>query len=228
MAQAQTQVQTEMHTPIGSLPPLTTEIVETSLDKQAALKLVADSIAQQRQLASYYLITRPLHISVLIASYAILYGLQSSDITFTIITASGITLAYLLLIRLLTGEYIHLAESFRWKQFIQGPDNNEDIVLATRYGQDLIGTLVLRLNPSEGKAAVRAWTVPLRYRGKGVGGDLLREAVRIAWEKCGRDCEVIFAPDHANSAQVVNPRLGQPFRERDQKALKALAAALKE
>ncbi|KAL2205492.1 hypothetical protein CC79DRAFT_1049719 [Sarocladium strictum] len=226
--QAQVQVQTQTHTPASSLPPLTTQVLKTSLDKQEALKLVADSIAQQRQTASYHLITRPLHLSLLFASYAILYALQRSDITFCIITASGITFSYLLLIRMLTGDYIRLAEDFRWQDFIQKPDGIEDIVLVTRYGQDLIGTLVLRLQPEEGKAAVRAWTVPLRYRGKGVGGDLLREAVRIARERCGRDCEVTFAPDHANAAQVVNPWLGRPFEERDRKARKALAAATKE
>jgi GNAT superfamily N-acetyltransferase len=212
---------------MDTVPQLTTGILTSATDKQSALKLVADSIAQQRQVASYYLITRPLHLSILCSLYAITYGFNKSDATLTVLTCSGLTLTYLLLIRLLTGEYITLAEDFRWKSFIRGcSDGTEDVVLATRYGQDLIGALVLRLQPSEGKAQIRAWTVVHRYRGKGVGGDLLRAAVGLAKEKCCRHVE--FAKDHANSARVVNPRLGRPFAERDHRASKALSNALKE
>jgi ribosomal protein S18 acetylase RimI-like enzyme len=213
---------------MDSLPSLTVDVLDTAVDKQAALKLVADSIAQQRQAASYYLITRPLHLSLLFAFYAIVYAFNPSDITFTIVTASGLTFTYLLLIRFVTSDYIRLAEAFLWQSFIQGPNDENDVVLATRYGQEFIGTLVLRLQPAESKAVIRAWTVLVRYRGKGVGGDLLRKAVRVAREKCGRDCDVGFAADHANSAELVNSRLGRPFEIRDLMASRALSVVLQE
>jgi len=43
---------------------------------------------------------------------------------------------------------------------------------------------------------IRAWTVKLKYRHKGIGESLLEEAVKIAGEK-GAD-GVVFDTDHAS------------------------------
>lgn len=50
--------------PLDGVPPLTTYVAESAEDKVAALKLVTDSIAQQRQMASRILISHPLNIAV--------------------------------------------------------------------------------------------------------------------------------------------------------------------
>lgn len=50
--------------PLAGVPPLTTYVAEDGEDKIAALKLVADSIAQQRQAASRVLLSHPLNVGV--------------------------------------------------------------------------------------------------------------------------------------------------------------------
>jgi hypothetical protein len=50
--------------PLENIPPLTTTLATTTEDKIEALRLVADSVAQQRQLASKAVILHPLTIAV--------------------------------------------------------------------------------------------------------------------------------------------------------------------
>ena len=50
--------------PLVDVPPLTTYVADSDSDKIAALKLVADSIAQQRQAASRVLVSHPLNVAV--------------------------------------------------------------------------------------------------------------------------------------------------------------------
>jgi predicted GNAT family acetyltransferase len=83
-----------------------------------------------------------------------------------------------------------------------------DRVLVVKWGSEIIGALVLGwADNSEGarkrgtrrrrgKAVVRAWTVKGKYRGKGVGGGLLEEAVKVAGEK-GAD-GIVFCGEHAS------------------------------
>ncbi len=81
-------------------------------------------------------------------------------------------------------------------------------------------------NLKGGKGVIRAWTTRLRYRGKGLGGDLLREAVRITKERCGRDAEVGFAREHANSTMVLPEMFNGTFRRSEMRAARALEAVL--
>jgi len=48
----------------AGVPPLKTYVADSDADKIAALKLVADSIAQQRQAASRVLVSHPLNVAV--------------------------------------------------------------------------------------------------------------------------------------------------------------------
>lgn len=237
----------QLHPLDDDIPPLSLDVLTAKEDKIAALKLVADSIAQQRQQASSHLIYHPLNLSALAAALAIGYKVtgRRDPGTLTVLFC-GIIMTYFLAIRYLTGPYIHFAEQLKWS-FIVNPDTEEeDIILGTKFGGEVVGALVLRLeggatSPSHGhkkkgraqglkggKGVIRAWTTRLRYRGKGVGGDLLREAVRITKDKCGRDAEVGFAREHANGRMVLPEMYNGVFRKREMRAARALEGVLGE
>ena len=215
--------------PLVDIPPLTTFLVESEADKTDALRLIADSIAQQRQAASRILIFHPLNI----AAYILVLGLVSQfmfrvrdDLPLLFTTAGGITMVALVVVRSAAGEYLFLAEkiTLRWLRSSYGTEaghDDEDHIIVTRFGDEIIGAVVLRLIPSEhqagrsrkgrpvvangktldhGKALVRAWTVKLRYRHKGVGGDLLVEGIKLARARLGPDAIIEFAKDHASTS----------------------------
>ncbi|KAK4121608.1 hypothetical protein N657DRAFT_111870 [Parathielavia appendiculata] len=258
------------HPPQGVLddddiPPLSLEILTARADKAAALRLVADSIAQQRQQAAFHLVFHPLPLAALIAALAAIYRYTWAqntrhDLGTALMLASSACMTYLLAIRYVTSGYLRAAEELSWG-FITNPSNGEeDLVLGTRYGADIIGALVLRLEPSEdnlrpnsngsggsnrsrkshsrqnslkgrktgGTGVIRAWTTRLRYRGRGLGGDMLREAVRVTRERCGRDAEVGFAREHANSTMVLPEMFNRPFRKGEIRASRALEKVLAE
>ncbi|KAK3192441.1 hypothetical protein K4F52_001654 [Lecanicillium sp. MT-2017a] len=204
-----------------SLPDLSFKAVTNENEKQEALRLVADSIAQQRQVASNAIIFHPLWLASLGAVSLLAWHFQSgADIASKVILQSGLVITYLAAVQYCTSGYIQRAEAFNWRTWITAPNGDEDTVLVAQYGPELIGTLVLRLTRADkdGKQArgdIRAWTTKLRYRGKGIGGDLLREAVCYTCEKFGRDAEVEFAQQHANEPIPrlqgrLNPRLVSP------------------
>ncbi|KAL2128084.1 hypothetical protein VTI74DRAFT_9750 [Chaetomium olivicolor] len=243
----------------NDIPPLSLEVLTTRADKAAALKLIADSIAQQRQEASFHLVFHPLLLPIPIAALAAVYRYAWAsntrhDLGTAMMLASGAIMTYLLAIRYLTSGYLRAAEAISWDflnpESANGQEGEEDIVLGTRYGGEIIGALVLRLSPPSsqptksattttrqrnrqssptfttkhlkgGHGLIRAWTTKLRYRGKGVGVDMLREAVRITQEKCGKDAEVTFASDHANSLKVLPAWVNGPERKREEFARKA-------
>ncbi|GAB1318594.1 Acetyltransferase [Madurella fahalii] len=260
----------------SDIPPLSLDILTTPADKGAALKLVADSIAQQRQQAAFHVIFHPIPLAVLLAVLAAIsrhaWGQKHPDLGTTLILVSGVVTAYLLAIRYLTSGYLRAAEALSW-DFL----TDQDLVIGTRFGADLVGALVLRLErPSShqhssssssvssacsstsgsggggggvgrrrshhrqnssaaksagrkgGKGVIRAWTTKLRYRGRGVGGDMLREAVRVTRERCGRDARVGFAREHANSVVVLPELFNRWFRKREMAAARALEEVLAE
>jgi GNAT superfamily N-acetyltransferase len=223
---------------LDSIPTLTTAILTSEADKVAALKLVADSIAQQRQLASVAIIYHP----VIIAAYIFLLAITSlfiykttSDILIMVTTCAGITMALLVVVQGWTSGYVQLAEEFNWK-FMKNQDGEEDIIIGSRYGEQLIGALILRLErngngngrkkskggKTGGRGIVRAWTTKQRYRGTGVGTELLEEAVRVTRERLGNSAEIGFAAEHANSKMLLPEMFNRGFREREARAARAL------
>jgi hypothetical protein len=242
----------------SDIPPLSLEILTARADKAAALKLIADSIAQQRQQAAYYLVFHPLPFSGLLAVLAAIYRYawarnNQHDLGTALLLASGAIMTYLLVIRYLTSGYLHAAEELSWDFLTPGGGSNgqggqEDLIIGTRFGSEMIGALVLRLEPLSssnsnhghgrrkshsrqnslkgGRGLIRAWTTKLRYRRKGVGGDMLREAVRVTRERCGKDAEVGFAKEHANSVMVLPERFNRVFRKREMQAAKTLDEVL--
>ncbi|KAK3353189.1 hypothetical protein B0T25DRAFT_204584 [Lasiosphaeria hispida] len=228
------------------IPPLSLDILSKHDDKVEALRLVADSIAQQRQQAAYSLVLHPLLVAGLAATLALLYRhayiQQRLDLGAATMMATGFVMSYLVAIRWAASGYLRAAEELKW-DWLVGEDGEEDVVIGTRFGKDFIGALVLRLEPNPagagkkknrslslkgGKGVVRAWTTKLKYRGKGVGEDMLREAARITRERCGRDAEVGFAAEHANSVRVLPDMFNTPFRRQEMKAARALEAVVGE
>ncbi|OTB08236.1 hypothetical protein M426DRAFT_317354 [Hypoxylon sp. CI-4A] len=227
------------------LPSLTTGILGGESDKVDALNLVADSVAQQRQSSSYNLVFHPYLLAILTVALGIAYQWSwriKRDLGTALMLHSGVIMTYLLTIRYFTGQYIQVAESMKWSWMVS-EEGEQDTVIGVRFGKDLIGALVLRLEPNPnlvgkrrsrgsalrgGKGVIRAWTVKLKYRHKGVGVDLLHEAVRITKEKCGKDAEVGFAKEHANSTTVLPEVFNGPFRKDEQRAAKTLEKVLSE
>ncbi|KAL8671876.1 MAG: hypothetical protein Q9168_003642 [Polycauliona sp. 1 TL-2023] len=274
----------------NSLPTLSTYPATTTNDRTSALHLIADSIAQQRQSASFALITHPYPLSLTI----LVLGILSQSLPFAtfLTTASGLIMIFLLAVRYITGPYIALAETinFAW---LDGPTvgggrkkghgrsasggggqsgnvdpaplhingksgsgnamggrrsrNNsnssssssrggsagemkdvENMVVVSKWGEEeIIGALAMRVLRKEKKVVIRAWTVKLRYRGKGVGRGLLEECVRIAKEKgCGGRVE--FESGHANSHKVLPEIFNKGFERRERSAKSILAEVMKE
>ncbi|KAK3488129.1 uncharacterized protein B0T23DRAFT_398775 [Neurospora hispaniola] len=262
---------------LDDIPPLTLDILTTRPAKTDALKLIADSIAQQRQQASYHLITHPACLSALSAALALVYQFgiaraspQHQDWGTTAMLLSGVVMTYLMTIRYFTSGYIKLAESLSWDWLLNpsaadgnspATEEEEDIVLGTYYGTELIGALVLRLEPPTssrsssptanrqrkshsrhnsfsaktkslkgGRGVIRAWTTKLRYRGRGVGRDMLVEAVRLTREKCGKEAEVGFAAEHANAncGEVLPEWFCGGFRKGERRAARCLEGVVAE
>ncbi|KAF7173754.1 hypothetical protein CNMCM5623_006006 [Aspergillus felis] len=106
------------------IPELNTYPATTKDDLIAALRLVADSVAQQRQTASRALIFHPLWLSAMAAVIAIVYKAMytdSSDLPLIGTTSAGCVMAGLLVVRGLTGGYIEEAERVgRWEWLFPG------------------------------------------------------------------------------------------------------------
>jgi ribosomal protein S18 acetylase RimI-like enzyme len=221
----------------AGIPPLSTAILEDEDDRLDALKLIADSVAQQRQAASRALIFHPITIVL----WAIMLGVtsrlqykQSDDVGIWLTTVMGLTMAMLVAVRGATGGYLSEAEAIKW-EFLENEDGEEDQLIGAKFGAEIIGALALRLERpggakkksktggyKGGKGVIRAWTTKLRYRHKGIGTELLEEALRITREKCGRDSEVGFAADHANSKRILPSVFNSNFRRGEEKAIRFL------
>ncbi|KAH6954905.1 hypothetical protein DER45DRAFT_318225 [Fusarium avenaceum] len=210
-------------------PPLAIEILTQPNEKKDALKLVVDSVAQQRQTASRALIFHPVALSIFTAVVAIAhYGANvGKDITTMITIYPGIVITYLVAIRYFTSSYIRIAEETDWLDWLKSNDV-EDSIIGARFGEEIIGAVILRLNKSDNTALIRGWTTKSRYRRRGLGGDVLRESIKIAKRALGRDCTIEFAADHANSHMPFYTIFNGPFLARQASARKALAVAVKD
>lgn len=198
-----TEASSPAKAPVDELPQLTTYTAESEDDRIEGLRLVADSVAQQRQVSSKVLMFHPVSLTVLFAIIAVAARFMLNwydDILMLGTTVGGITMTFLIFVRWMTGGYIGIAEDINMDWL------GEDRVIVVKWGEDIIGALVLgwadndaakkRGRRRRGKALVRAWTVKLKYRGKGVGEGLLEEAVKVAGER-GAD-GIIFDGDHAS------------------------------
>lgn len=223
------------------IPDLVLEPLSSNDDKREALHLVADSIAEMQPRATKALVLHPACLAGLAAAIALGRAITGGlNLFFT----CGVTMTYLLAARYLTSGYVRLAETTDWASWLRSPSpdaaaGQQDIVVGARYGGSLIGALVLRMQPNPtrrsrarslrgGRGVIRAWTTKLKYRGTGVGSDLLLEALRVTKDKCGRDAEVGFAKEHANSTMLLPKLFSGGFRRDEVRATKALGKAVGE
>lgn len=225
------------------IPPLSYGILTAGEDREAALRLVTDSIAQQGQTANASVIFHPVCLAGLVSGLAaIIRARQPLDLGTGLITVTGCIIAYLAAVRMLTGKFVRQAEAFRPRDFIVGPDDREDIVMGARFGEEIIGAIILRPYLAEPEAeedktskkstskaplggTIRAWTVRMKYRNKGVGGDLLRSAVIALQTIQGKSAEISFDDEHANSTKMSSEMFNRTFHKRDSRAKAALKHA---
>ncbi|KAE8341981.1 hypothetical protein BDV24DRAFT_131143 [Aspergillus arachidicola] len=153
------------------LPNLTTILAQTATEKATSLHLISDSIAQQRQTASRAILIHLLTLALLSLILALLsqhlYKTPSDWILF-LTTATGYIATLLLLTRYITRGYLDEAERVgKWRWLYsnhhhnsnppqdQNPtcndprtmdrDRDRDLILITKFGDRIIGTLVLRV-----------------------------------------------------------------------------------
>lgn len=244
---------TNLDAPLSGIPPLTTYITTSEEEQTKALKLIADSIAQQRQTSSRAAIFHPISIAVYVALVGIIYKfLYTSELGagLLISTILGLTMALLSAVRYATSPYLSQAESINFA-FLDPPDSSvQDTVIVSKFGEEIIGALALRLQPvmssskssrgtsrrkgsngsngRGGSGLIRAWTVRLRFRGKGVGTEMLEEAVKISRDRLGRDVEVGFAADHANAKRVLPKLFNGGMEKGERKAAEKLSKVVEE
>ena len=199
-------------------PILSTTLAPTGApeDRSAALRLIADSVAQQRQLAAKEVALHPATLAVTVLVIALLARVCGWRPLFTAV--AGLTVSALAAIYWITIDYASLAEGINWDWLggytppstpttgerghtLKKQSKSEDpVVLVSKLGEEVIGALVMKVVKRERKAFVRAWTVASKCRGNGIGGGLLEEGVRIAWGKGARAFE--FDRGHASKCKT--------------------------
>lgn len=237
--------------PLDNLPQLTTKPAVTEDDKVEALHLLADSVAQQRQLASSAVIFHPFTLSLLVLLLGLVYQHfykgATSDLALVGTTTAGILMAVLISVRWFTSGYINEAENVgTWKWLNSGRDDNdavgsEDEILLTRFGNEVIGTIFLRgVRDSSPNAGTGTGTSSPRKPRKNapitayIRGWTVKRRYRRKGIGQGLLEEAValcrskgwngpeFADDHANSAQVLPPTFNGGFKKREKQAREML------
>lgn len=179
------------------LPLLTYSLAPTASEKYPALKLIADALAQRRQLSSSIIVFSGPFLAVAVAVFGALFqsmyvpsqGYGSIPLICT--TFAGIAMALLISVRWMSGGYLALAETINWEWL-----GDAEVVVAewgTPGDMAVVGTCVFEEEEVGGKGGkgrkkgkrgvVKAWTVRLRERGRGVGKGLLEEVARVGKER---------------------------------------------
>lgn len=190
---------------MADVPELNSYMTDDEDEKVAALKLVADSVAQMRQSANTGLIFHPLNMTVAVAIISLLARFmydRGYDWVTIGTTCSGLIMVLLALCRYATQGYLLAAEDINW-DWLGGAD-----VIITKFGDEIIGTVMIDWLSDESRqkrkkawrGEIKAWTVRLRYRGKGVGLALLEDAMK----ECRRQgAETIkFSQNHASKSAL--------------------------
>ncbi|GAB7330958.1 hypothetical protein MBLNU13_g02470t1 [Cladosporium sp. NU13] len=212
--------------PLADIPELHSYMARDETDKTAALKLVADSVAQMRQAANRALIFHPLNLALTVGVMTFVarwvYDAKR-DWSLVGTSCAGVVMAMLAGYRWCTQGYLHSAETINW-DWIEGSD-----VIVTKFGDEIIGAVVVDWISGESsrqkrkkawRGEIRAWTVRLKYRGKGVGAALLEDAVKEARKKSAESLE--FADDHANSMRILPTIYNTKLDQRERKSRELL------
>ncbi|KAF2754563.1 hypothetical protein EJ05DRAFT_479536 [Pseudovirgaria hyperparasitica] len=220
--------------PLADVPELTTYTAKSHEDRVAALKLVADSIAEQRNATSRSIIYNPTILSIYaaIVGFGVRYFYDGFDTLPVIITTLiGATMTALIAVRWFAGPYIDLAEKIGWDWL------GEDQMIITKWGDKVIGTVIIgwarpgspngskkekKKNEKRKWGVVRAWTVAVKYRGKGVAKALLEDAVQEVKKQGGEGIE--FSDEHANHHRVLPTYFNKGIDADEQRAFDLLHA----
>ncbi|KAF3360157.1 hypothetical protein VdG1_01847 [Verticillium dahliae VDG1] len=157
-------------TPLDDIPDLSLEILSHPADKAQALKLVSESIVEQRQKTALSLILHPLSIAAVVAAVAVVRHqtrsvYQNVGLTHSIAIITIFLLTCLAVIHYLTLPYASLASSIspsylhptapsplRAGTTTAASACDEDFLLAARSGSTIIAAVVLRLEPKQSLA----------------------------------------------------------------------------
>lgn len=143
------------------IPILSTFLADDDDSRAEGLHIIADSIAQQRNIASRSVIFHPATFAAFAAVIALLkqffYDSATTDWIKVVTTLVGVVMAMLGAIRLICGPYIFEAERVgTWKWLDQGRTAEEeeetglrvlgtqDEILLTKFGDEFIGAIIYR------------------------------------------------------------------------------------
>lgn len=188
--------------PLAGVPELTSYLAVDEEERVEALKLVADSVAQQRQLANQALLYSPLNLAILVGILAqvVRYMYDKQHDPFIIASSClGLIMTYMAGTRFATKDYLFAAEEINW-DWVGDSD-----FLITKFGDQVIGTAVIEWVSGESRQKrkkawrgfIKAWTVGRKYRNKGVGSALLEDAIKEAKKKGAEGLE--FDDLHAST-----------------------------
>ncbi|KAK3709478.1 hypothetical protein LTR37_010851 [Vermiconidia calcicola] len=211
--------------PLAGVPELRSYVTDDEQEKIEALKLVADSVAQMRQLANSSLIFHPLNVAMFGIVIAVVsrYLYDRKFAPFIIMmTCLGLCTTLLLLFRYVTQGYLTAAEQINW-QWLGSAD-----VIVTKFGDEIIGTVMIDWISGEPRqkrkkawrGEIKSWAVRLKYREKGVGTALLEDAVKESRRKGAETVE--FADNHANSMRILPSYYNAKFEKREKRARELL------
>jgi multisubunit Na+/H+ antiporter MnhB subunit len=162
---------------MSEVPALSISTTLLASEKICALRLVSDSIAQQRQTLNRRIITHPYFLAPTLLLFAVIIKLnyhRTSDLSTVTILLAGVTIALLSLVSRYSSEYLERAEAVGnangLRSFVDAPERE---VIIAKWGERVIGTVVLSFFEGNMDAQVWTWTVERRYRGKGLGRDLV-------------------------------------------------------
>jgi GNAT superfamily N-acetyltransferase len=186
---------------MAELPTLSLGPATTRAERTSALHLIASSIAQQRQTVNFRILTHPYFLApvVLLLSVVAKLNYRASvpgSLATVLILLAGVGIAVMSATQRYTSGYLDEAERIGCEdgltRYLEAPGT--DVVVA-KWGGKVIGAVVVRGED------VWAWTVQLRYRGKGLGRDLLEKAVDRVRQRGGEEAvkRVKFAEDHASA-----------------------------
>lgn len=236
------------------------QTASTEDEKTEALRLIADSILQQRFIAVRSVFLHPIILCLALLVHAIVARWFLRRPRDTILVAFSYTvfiLSVAFAMAYVTREYGEFAKQtatrtwltqFHQARHPQSPSNNkailEDDILVAKYDSKVVGVLVLRTARTHAFMAgapsgpprnhrrrsshssharltgiIRAWTVKTSYRRKGIGTDLLRQAVEVCRQR--RLDGPVFADEHANAVRVL-PRIFNADFERKQNMAREL------
>ncbi|KAI5289114.1 hypothetical protein KEM54_004389 [Ascosphaera aggregata] len=216
----------------------------TREEKLSALRLISASVAQQRATAVRAVIFHPTVLPpVVILICALGRKMLAGDKFKEIITLLAITvcaiMAVLVSVQWMTAAYLWEAQRVGTMRWLAGHDRDkatdqqqpgkEDAVFVTRFGEDIVGALVLTFITKNGfrlTPRIRAWTVDTSYRNSGIGTSLLESAIAFCKAHDIDPYTLDFAPDHANSFLALPSVFNGVFERRDRWVRKKLGRVL--